>query len=319
MLINMERIVKARQPIFQSVDTKIDYWKMQVPTYESNFSTNPRWRNNERDPFICTAVFKQSYVEYINRNGGKLSRSSENMLPAFFVYESDSISLEEQLLICKTITDDPLHKNWVFSQTFSGGKSIHTLVWIDPSYREDVAKDFKFYWNLVGEIIFGKDLITKLDSQCASIGRLSRNPNGIRENNIKQTCIFFNSNFEKSPIPLQLQIAEHNEFLRKWQIQMDAEALIRQQKYANLKDDEDTKLEKIHNKGKASPAFELAYDAIVNNEFPKGGNYVQAAAALKGCGFSGEFIRNFLERASDAHPTNISKRSVETILKRLNV
>ena len=116
----MERKVGLQQ--MTEVPTKIDYWGLQVPTYESNFSTNPRWRNNEDDQFICTAVFRKSYVEKINTEGGTLSRSADNMLPAFFVYESDTLPIPEQLKVCKSILNDPLVASWIFSQTFSGSK-----------------------------------------------------------------------------------------------------------------------------------------------------------------------------------------------------
>ena len=130
------------------VPTKIDYWGLQVPTYESNFSINPRWRNNENDPFICTAVFKKSYVERINAEGGTLSRSADNMLPAFFVYESDTLPIPEQLKICKNILNDALVASWIFSQTYSGSKSIHTLVYIAPEFPESITKVLKYIKSL---------------------------------------------------------------------------------------------------------------------------------------------------------------------------
>lgn len=312
----MERTLN---PMFVEVPTDIDYWGLQVPTYESNFSTNPRWRNNSDDQFICTAVFKKSYIEYINTNGGTLSRSADNMLPAFFVYESDNLPLSEQLKICNDIRRDPLISSWIFSQTFSGSKSIHTLVWIDPKYRESITKDFKYYWREVGERIFGKDTTKILDHQCASIGRLSRNPNGIRIDDkgkkIKQTCIYYNPESLNTPINLEGWITEHTKFLKQLELKMQADSKKRMELYANHIDERE-KLERIYNNGNYSESFKLAYTVLVNNVCPQGGRYIAAAAALHGCGFSPAIIREMLERASAAHPTNISKRRIEQIMSK---
>ena len=317
----MERQIKERKiglPNFVEVSAPIDYWKLQVPTYESAFSTNPRWKNNSNDQFICTAVFRKDYIEKINKEGGTLSRSADNMLPAFFVYESDELSVPEQFKICNEIRKDDLVSKWIFSQTYSGSKSIHTLVYIDPKFRESVAKDFRFYWREVGERIFGENLTSMLDSQCASIGRLSRNPNGIRENGKKQVCFYYNSDYELMPYNLSNLITEHTKALKKMEIQFQVNQKQRQEAYANAID-EHTKLEKIHNKGKCSESFNLAYQVLVEDTCPKGADYVSAAASLKGCGFSREFIEELLTKASNAHPSNIPKRSIGVILRRLNV
>lgn len=316
----MERQIKERKIGLQFVEVpaQINYWALQVPTYESAFSTSPRWKDNANDQFICTAVFRKSYIEKINKEGGTLSRSADNMLPAFFVYESDELTVPEQYKICNEIRQDPLVQKWIFSQTFSGSKSIHTLVYIAPEFREEVAKDFRYYWRVVGERIFGSNLTSMLDSQCASIGRLSRNPNGVRDNGIKQVCIYYNDHFDEMPINLSNWITEHNVFLHKMKVQYEADQKRRQEAYANAVD-EHTKLERIHNKGGCSESFNLAYQVLVEDVCPKGADYVSAAASLKGCGFSREFIEELLNKASAAHPTNIPKRSIGVILRRLNV
>ncbi len=314
----MERKVGLQQ--MTEVPTKIDYWGLQVPTYESNFSINPRWRNNEDDPFICTAVFKKSYVERINAEGGTLSRSADNMLPAFFVYESDTLPIPEQLKICKSILNDTLVASWIFSQTYSGSKSIHTLVYIAPEFRESITKDFKYYWREVGERIFGENMTSMLDQQCASIARLSRNPNGIRVKDngekIKQTCIYYNPESLTHPINLSGWITEHTKFLEQLEIKMQADAKKRMEAYANAVD-EKKKLEGIYNKGNCSESFKLAYKVLVEGICPQGGKYISAASSLHGCGFSKTIIREMLERASAEHPTNISQKRINQIIDRL--
>lgn len=303
---------------FVEVPTNIDYWQLKIPTYESNFSINPRWRNNKDDQFICTAVFKEEYIKQKNEEGGTLSRSADNMLPAFFVFESDKIPLTEQLKLCNDVKNDPLIASWIFSQTFSGSKSIHTLVYIDPKYRESVSKDFKFYWRVVGERIFGEKTISMLDTQCASIGRLSRNPNGIRIKDdgtkLKQTCIYFNPNCVNNPINLEGWITEHTKVLEQLELKMQADAKKRMEEYAKNSGDEETKLKNIYNKGKCSESLKLAYKVLIEGVCPQGGHYVAAANSLHGCGFSKSFIKEMLERASIAHPSNISQKRVNQII-----
>lgn len=309
----MERTLK---PQFIEVPVNIDYMSLKVPTYENAFSKVPHWTNNKDDPFICTAVFKQSYIEKANKMLLDISRSSENMLPAFFVYESDKMTLSNQLKICKNISNDVDINKYIFSQTFSGSKSIHTLIYIAPEYREKVSNDFKYYWKIVGERIFG-NYMSALDSQCASIGRLSRNPNGIRDNGKKQTCIYYNPNSINTYFNLKNVIESHERVLENLRNEMARNERLRNTKFNN-DIDEKTKLTKIFEKGKCSESFKLAYHVLMDNECPKGANYVSAAWTLKGYGFSKEFIEELLIKASNAHPTNISKRSIHNIMNKLN-
>lgn len=305
---------------FIEVPVSIDYFGLKVPTYENNFSVHPRWRNNADDQFICTAVFKEDYIKTMNESGGVLSRSADNMLPAFFVYESDNIPLGEQLKICNDIKTDGLIANWIFSQTFSGSKSIHTLVYIDPKFRKNITKDFKFYWRVVGERIFGEKNMSIFDSQCASIGRLSRNPNGIRikpdGTKLKQTCIYYNPDCVNNPINLEGWITEHTKFLEQLELKIQEDYKKRLEDYAKNPGDEKSKLKNIYNKGKCSESLKLAYKVLIEGICPQGGNYIAAATSLHGCGFSKILIKEMLDRASTAHPTNISQKRVNQIIDR---
>lgn len=307
------------------IDVNIDYLGLRIPTYSDQYSRIPHFTNNKNDQFICTASFKDEYMrEYLDNISDdtadtdiKLSRSLENMLPAFFVYEFDSIPIVEQKRICKSTLANPKCFNRIFSQTFSGSKSIHTLVPIDQELREDIAQDFKFYWLRVAESIYGKDIASMLDPACASIGRLSRNPNGYRDNGVWQECYYFNPNATILNWGLENRIKERKEKIKANRLSKLIENQSQTKLWKESVQDEYAKIEKLHNTGKMSESFNLAYDVIVNHNCPKGANYISGAASLKGCGFGESFVREMLEIASSAHPTNIPKHSIETTLRRL--
>lgn len=310
----MEHKIKSLS-IIKEVNADIDYLKLRTPTYENRFSRIPRWENNKNDQFICTALFKK---EYISSAPSIISRSKENMLPVFFTFESDSLPLLDQIKLCNTVTNDVVKRNYIFSQTFSGSKSIHTLVWIKPEFRDAVSLDFKFYWGYVANVIFESANAKSFDSQCASIGRLSRNPNGIRDNGKKQSCIFYNKDYELYPINLENIIKLHSKVLKNQEI----ERLIASQKLATAENwniDDYEKLERIHkSKKEKSESFNVAYEVLIENNCPKGADYIGAASSLKGCGFGDSIIRDMLEKASNAHPSNISPRMVDIIIDKLH-
>lgn len=299
------------------INLDIDYFKLRVPTYESKFSRVPHFRNNKNDSYICTASFTEEYMEKVLKTNEPISRSMTNMEPAFFVYEFDTLSIAEQKKICESLLNDPKFENRVFSQTFSGSKSIHTLIPIDPRYRKDIMLDFKYYWGLFANIFFGSENLKYLDSQCASIGRLSRNPNGVRENGVFQECYYYNPNATLMRWGLDSKIKEHNKQIEE--MKRAEEIRQRQEKkvWVNNYSSEYEKLESLYGKGNKSEQFNLAYDVVMRNLCPKGANYIAAAASLKGSGFSREFTKNMLKVASKAHPTNISNNSIESILNKL--
>ena len=297
------------------IDVKIDYQKLQVPTYSDQYSRVPHYVDNEQDMFICTAIFTKEYMEKLKDSNELPSRSKDNMLPAFFVYESDTLPLRQQLKMAADIRSNPSLANRVFSQTFSGSKSVHTLVFIDPEYRKDIAEDFKYYWALIGRAIFGN--IECLDEACATIGRLSRNPNGIRDNGTLQECYYYNPNATLKNWTLEDKIEEHKIKLNSDRIKKQEELLRETRIFINSKEDEMKKLEWMYNNGSRSEAFTLACEVIINHNCPKGANYVGACAALKGCGFSKELAKEMLKIASDAHPTNISRRNVDSTVSRI--
>lgn len=137
------------------------------------------------DQFIVTAQYKPDYCKaVVEGTVNKLDRKQEHMLPTQYVFESDELSLDEQRAMYEPIKDKAL------SITYSGSKSVHCLVPIPKDEQELVAKDFKTAWTIAANKLFGST--KSLDSADASIGRLSRLPNGLRDNGKRQTCEWWN-------------------------------------------------------------------------------------------------------------------------------
>lgn len=291
-----------------------------VPSYKNKYDMTPHFLVDNDDEFICAAVFTEKAMnDYIanktdsdNFKNGKLRRIDLNMTPYFFVYESDDLPLEEQLKMVDKVLDSPFG-GVITSVTFSGSKSIHVLVKIPERWRLDVKKDFKFYWDNVAEYLYHDDK-KYLDKACASISRLTRKPNGIRENGVKQTCYYYNKDACLLDSQFAWTVPGHNKKLAKQEAEMlerERERLLR--KDALKEEDEYEKLERMHKKG-ASGAFEVAYNAI-HDICPAGENYVAALRSLKSRGFSVDMQRVMLENVSSAHPSNISRSRVEYLLR----
>lgn len=294
--------------------------KNPVPSYKDKYDLTPHFVNENHDEFICAASFNEEAMSrYIKGDtntdefkNGKPRRIDQNMVPYFFVYESDSLPLEKQLEIIDKVLDGTA-ASAITAVTFSGSKSIHILVKIPEAYRNEIKKDFKFYWDSVAQYIF-QEYKNTLDKACATVSRLTRQPNGIRDSGVKQTCYYYNESAVLNEEQVRWSVEIHNEELRLLEIESKAKELKRQMQADFLKEtDEFVKLENMHKKG-ASSAFEVAYNAI-HGDCPPGENYVAALRSLQQRGFSIEMQSIMLKNASEAHPTNISKSRAQYLLE----
>ena len=294
-----------------------------IPSYKDKYDMTPHFVHDNTDEFICAAVFNEAAMKlYLSGNtdsdsfkNGKLRRIDQNMTPYFFVYESDDLPLEEQLKLADNILDGPA-ADCITSVTFSGGKSIHILVKIPEKFRAEIKKDFKYYWDIVAQYIF-QDQKDKLDKACASISRLTRKPNGIRDSGIKQICYYYNKDACLRDSQFEWSVPIHNEELRKAQLEAAEKERKRLMRADALKEtDEFVKLENMHKKVTTGP-FVVAYNAI-HGDCPAGENYVAALRSLKARGFSKEIQEMMLTNVSAAHPTNISKARAKYLLEHEN-
>lgn len=247
--------------------------------------------------FLVTAEYTEEAKKEIMA-GKDIDRKGENMRPVFFVYESDDLPKEVQLKMAMEVKEK--FPEAVFSITDSGSKSVHTLVYIKPEFRDLVKKDFKYAWKLVGEKLFGST--EHLDKQCASVARLSRLPGGIRENGSKQNCYYINRKVAGMDLEgVCYSIAQH--LNRK-------EQSLRQ--YLEVKkqlEDKGINLDTVeHLKGAVAksnnPAGQLAVDLVEGRQTPSGSNLIGAIGyAQRLCGpYVASLVR---EEAHRQHPSNI--------------
>lgn len=294
-----------------------------VPSYKNKYDMTPHFVQANTDEFICAAIFNDTAMKMYtcgevssdNFKNGKLRRIDQNMNPYFFVYESDELSLDEQLSIIDNILDGPA-ASAITSVTFSGSKSIHILVKIPAKFRDDIKKDFKYYWESVAQYIF-QDKKDKLDKACASVSRLTRQPNGIRDSGVKQTCYYYNKDACLLESQFEWSVPIHNKELRQMELEAAEKERKRLMNASALKEtDEFEKLENMHRKVTSGP-FDVAYNAI-QGDCPAGENYVAALRSLRARGFSKDIQKIMLDNVSAAHPSNISKARVRYLLEHEN-
>ena len=267
--------------------------KFKCPVKKDTFS-KPSFNIEGNEQFLVTARYKDSYIK---SNPTELDAKGEHMLPVFFVYEMDDTDIETQYSIA-----EKLYKKNVWTITFSGSKSLHTLVYIDPTQAEVIAKDFKYYWNIAAEKLYGK-AATLLDSACASVARLSRFPNGFRpDKNETQWCNFKNDNVV--PIDLSKEIAIHEEELRQKSLTNLIVSTVASEN-KNSYDDPDSELHLRKAVAKSgNPAGQIAVDLLDGIDPGSGANYIGAIGYCQRA-IGPKTARRVKEAAHRLHPTNV--------------
>ena len=308
------------EEIKEDIDTCVKEWERILSNLKSKDPNDPsnnlRYVNDTYDKelskdstdkeFICTAKYTREYEEELNNSNITPDRKSEHLIPTFFVYESDTLSLNEQKdLINKANT------NHIYTSTFSGSKSIHYLVPIEQSQANEIKKDFKYYWNRAGEIVFNKEIMKSMDSNCASIGRLSRNPNAYRKignAKVKQELLYKNDNV--IPVNLNQIIKEHNQELKSKEEFNKVKLKINESINAQLPQLNNKKdinyLERCYNKNH-NENVGMALQVLKGVQLPKGSNLVGIASTLKTMDVDIELREQIVTILKQQHPSNLSK------------
>lgn len=283
----------------------IDWQPVRTPgfnrwTYSDKFSTNPHISSAD-DEFMLNADFKPSYIEECMAEEEMISRKSENLIPRYFLAECDGISLDEQTEIINKLDDEI--QDYIKSITFSGKKSLHILfsIEVDDSVTN---REFKHLWKrFMKSIDSPLGFADNLDEACADKSRLSRNPNGIREDGTRQICLYYNS----SPSVFNL-----NEWLHEFR--EEEERRLAEIKPIERETTPDTSIEETLNRiYKSAPEVRRIRDMIKAKDFPSGHDYLRDAQIMAGflnkLGYDDaeEWVRNnYLIPVSKAHPSNIS-------------
>lgn len=308
------------EEIKEDIDTCSKEWERILSNLKSKDPNDPsnnlRYVNDTYDKelskdstdkeFICTAKYTKEYEEELNNSNITPDRKSEHLVPTFFVYESDTLSLNEQKdLINKANT------NHIYTSTYSGSKSIHYLVPIEQSQANEIKKDFKYYWNKAGEIVFNKDIMKSMDSNCASIGRLSRNPNAYRKignAKVKQDLLYKND--DVIPVNLNQIIKEHNQEIKSKEEFNKVKLKINESINAQLPQLHNNKdinyLERCYNKNH-NENVGMALQVLKGIQLPKGSNLVGIAYTLKTMDVDIELRKQIITILKQQHPSNLTK------------
>ena len=294
----VEKVASAYEKVYGSTDLDNVYTpemlnKFKCPVKKDTFS-KPSFTVEGNEQFLVTARYKNSYIK---SNPTELDAKGEHMLPVFFTYEMDSTDIDTQYAIA-----EKLCKKHVWTITFSGSKSLHTLVYIDPTQAEAIAKDFKYYWNIVAEKLYGK-AAKLLDSACASVARLSRFPNGFRpDKNATQWCSFKNDNVV--PIDLSKEIALHEEEQRQKNLtNLLVSTLASENKNNYDGPDSELHLRKAVAKSE-NPAGQIAVALLDGQDPGSGANYIGAIGYCERA-IGPKTAKRVRDAAHRLHPTNI--------------
>lgn len=123
----------------------------------------------------------------------KTIRYISNMNMVRFLYEFDSVPLEEQYEILERL----IKINVLQRAVFSGSKSIHFIIEINIKSQPTDKMEYRYLHRYIAEQLG----LTKCDMQCIDPSRLTRAPNVKRKSNGSiQTLLYYN-NAARFPIP----------------------------------------------------------------------------------------------------------------------
>jgi hypothetical protein len=275
--------------------TKEDVEKFDIQVVSEATNKTGHLEPLATDQFIVAARLKDKSQGLIRR--------TDLMEPVFFVYESDDLPLPEQQRILGPMRSIPS----IFSMTYSGSKSIHTLVYIDPKDRDVVSQDYKFFWQAIGEELFGENA-KHLDPACASIVRLTRLPGGFRYDTGKdQKCLYINRkccgvNIVKANAKYQQKLLDVKRRQEETARKLEAFRLSGRE---SSNPDSIEHLENLFNKTN-DPRADIALTLLNGGDPGSGANYIGAIGYVK-TAIGPETAEQVRQAAHQLHPSNITK------------
>lgn len=100
-----------------------------------------------------------------------------------FLFEMDSVKLEEQCKIADSLKDK------LVRITYSGSKSLHCIIEFDPKYESVCASNYKAIWQYLDKNYFNN----KCDNACSNPSRLTRRPGVVRSDTGKEQKLLYNN------------------------------------------------------------------------------------------------------------------------------
>ena len=296
---------------------------------EGTVSISPEKYNNIHSEFIINSCFKKEYLKECLKNNIMLERKSKNMVPILIVFEFDDSPLDEQIELALNLCNSK-YKDYIYSITSSGGKSLHITIKINGDEFNNIVKEnsnefFKILQDKIADIIFDSQTITyknkrllvvnSYDKKCSTIGRLTRFPNHFRENGKQQKSYYINYNVKDFPIDINVEYSIFNikNTYRNKSIN-NININNKLNKSIETLDDIIKFLENTYNKNKKENA-RIALDLYNNIDPGQGIN----PKSLVGYCYQNKIPRYFVEiilnTLSDFHPSNLCKQNISNLLK----
>ena len=230
---------------------------------------------------------RNSHTEFVTINklidGSETAKDINVETYRNFIFEIDNEDIDLQIERAKYLFE----KQIVNRVVHSGGKSIHCRITIYDEPNDKI--EYKFLWNRLNELYFEN----KADKACSNPARLTRMPNSIRSNGIKQERLFLSNkllNYDwRKEYELDKQI---DEYLSKPVIER-----------ANVK----TPIEMLLKRNIPIEARKLLENSYIDGERHR--DIPKAVAFLKKCGFE----LNELERLVKATKINDSVNYVKNL------
>ena len=280
-------------------DCNFDFMTDKTPVCKDKYS-KPNFTATEKTQFLVTASYKPEYIQEVNEGKAEINRCGENMIPEYFVYESDELDIEEQKRIAEKLLNSSNGK-YVRSVTDSGNRSLHILVKI--SNGKALTEDFKLWWKRCADILFGLDVAEKMDKACASVGRLTRFPNGTRDNGKKQQCLYYN------PDSTSFEFTDDEVNTIMWAKKIQQAEL--EKKLKKVVYGDKSEIERLTSYYNANPEkWELVYKTLVENRpIPSGSDMIGNIKKLETANMP-ELRKAFANLAHQQHPSNIGYKHI---------
>lgn len=252
------------------------------------FATEMRPITNGTDSeFMMLAVNKE----------GHTGRKIEDLVPTGFSFESDSLTMEEQLTMLNEVVKNPL----VNDACYSGNKSVHYHVLMEPTPM--TADQYKYCWHELAKAIFA-DKYDILDKSMSNMNRLTRKPNAIRKDNgVEQSLLYYSDN---------RVMFDPSRYLNDYKTRLALKPTVEYQHSDIVHDLE--YLKDCYNKNHKE-TIRLALDAIEGKTIPAGSNMIGALYALKNMNVDVEILRQVATEFNRQHPSNIGKNKIVEFVK----
>lgn len=284
---------------FDKTNSSVDLKELKIPAFSNIYSKIPTFDDNASNEFMCVCPYKDEVIKEANETGNyDISRGKDSMLPLGFVFESDMLDKEIQKQNALNVLKN--HEGEILGIVDSGKKSVHVTAMLDNDFSEEelevMSTSFKNLWKYVAEYL-GFDTET-LDKACANIGRLTRYPDGTRQNGEHQEKLYWNN---KARLKVDVR-----EWIKFEKLRLEKEEATRIETFKTFNDNENiSDHDKLMRCKNCSEPLQTLKD-VVEDKLPSGANYYGALCAGKAIGLSREYLLLLAQKISAVHPSNIA-------------